>query len=403
MRIVVIGGGVIGCSVAWHLAERGIGEVILLERDRIGSGTTWHSAGNITWKPLDDNDEAVSYMFELVDRFEADGEQTTGWVKTGRLFLGRREDDLDQFTAMAEEAANRGHASPFLTAAQAAERHPLLDPRSIAGAWFNEHSGRLNPADLTACYARAARNAGAEVREMCTVRSLAARGGSIAAVETADGPVDADVVVLCAGLWSADLARPLGIDLAQVGCQHYYVIADVAPRLARETPSFVSPRNMIYGREEVGGLLVGCFDENALCLEPGQLPEPFTFTLLEPNWEKFAPYFEPAMELFPALRDAPVRQFVNGPESFTPDGDPLVGALAEIEGLFVCSGMNSRGVTVSGASGHTIADLVEGVPLRFEKSAFDPYRFGDKASDTDWLRGEVSDTPSRYYRHANRL
>ena len=294
-------------------------------------------------------------------------------------------------------------APRFLTAAQAAELHPLLDPESIAGAWLNELSGRVNPADLTACYARAARRSGAEIREMCQVRALVERNGAVAAVETADGTVDADTVVVCGGLWSADLVRPLGIDLAQVGCQHFYVIADVAPRLARETPSFVSPRDMIYGREEVGGLLVGCFDEKALCLEPGQLPEPFTFTLLEPNWDKFAPYFEPAMELFPSLREAPVRQFVNGPESFTPDGDPLVGALGEVEGLYVCSGMNSRGVTISGASGHTIADLIEGVPPRFATSMFDPGRFGDKPSDDDWLRREVSDTPSRYYRHANTL
>ncbi|MGI9415526.1 MAG: NAD(P)/FAD-dependent oxidoreductase [Hyphomicrobiales bacterium] len=402
-RVAVIGGGVTGCSVVWHLAERGIGDVVLIERDRIGSGTTWHSAGNITWKPLEDNDAPVHYMFDLIDRFEADGEQSTGWVRTGRLFLARSEADMELYAPMAAEGQARGYESAMLTPDEAAARHPLLDAQTIAGAWFNGLSGRLNPADLTACYARAARRAGAEIREQCSVEGLVATGGNISAVMTGDGPLEVNAVVVCAGLWSRDLLVPLGVELAQWGCQHFYVIADIDPRLERETPSFVSPADLVYGREEVGGLLFGCFDEGALSLEPDSLPEPFTFTLLEPNWDKFAPYFDKAAELFPMLVDAPIRQFVNGPESFTPDGNPLIGPVPEVGGLYVASGMNSRGVTVSGASGHIIADLVAGTVPRFGATAYAPDRFGTRAGDTAWLRQEASATPSRYYIEAHRV
>ena len=310
---------------------------------------------------------------------------------------------MDQFAPMADAARERGLGGRFVTRQEAAELHPLLDATAFHGAWLNELSGRLNPADLTACYLRAARAAGATIAENCTVNNVRMDGGRVSALATSQGEHQVDAVVICGGLWSNNIVPELAVPLAQWACQHFYVIADMPDRLARQTPSFVSPRDLIYGREEVGGLLVGCFDEAAICIEPGTLPEPFTFTLMEPNWDKFAEYFEGAAELFPALNDAPIRQFVNGPEAFTPDGDPLIGPIREVDGLYVCSGMNSRGVTLSGASGHIIADMIEGVPPRFEAVAYDPQRFGGKPADTIWLKQEVSDTPSRYYIEANRL
>ena len=151
------------------------------------------------------------------------------------------------------------------------------------------------------------------------VLSIAAESGRVMGVDTVDARIKADRVVLTAGLWSRALLLPLGIHLAQWACEHFYILADVAPRLRRETPSFVSPDDLIYGREEVGNLLLGCFDERAKTIDPEALPEPFTFTLLPPDWDKIAPYVERAIELFPVLGTAPVHRFVNGPESFTPD------------------------------------------------------------------------------------
>lgn len=400
-RIIVVGGGVVGCSVAWHLAARGHGDVVLIERDVLGSGTTWHSAGNITWKPIADNDAPVLYMLEVIQRLAEDYGAETGWHRMGRLFLARDAAALADFAAMDETAQARGIETRLLAPSEAADLHPLLKADTVAGAWFNPMSGRVNPADLTAAYARAAKRDGARIVENCRVTEVVADDGRVAAVETSEGRQAADAVVVCGGLWSRPLLARLGVALPQLGCEHFYVIAQPEDRLARDTPSFICPENLIYGREEVGGFLVGCFDEDAKVIDDGALPDPFAFTLLNEDWDKVLPYFEHAMALFPALETAAVKSFVNGPEAFTPDGNPLIGPVDGIDGLYVCAGMNSRGVTWSAAAGHIVADLLADRPPRFDAAGYAPDRFGELASDDNWLGSEVARSPSRHYRAVN--
>ncbi len=400
-RIAVIGGGVTGCSVAFHLAERGLGEVHLFERDQLGSGTTWHSAGNITWKPVDDNDSGVLYLLDLIARLEAETDLTSGWRRTGRLFLARDTQVLKSFEAFHRPAVERGFDAPMLSAREAGERHPLLDGSVLQGAWFNPLSGRVNPADLVALFARAARARGALVHEQAPVSGLKVENAKVSGVLSGGESLDFDDVVVCAGLWSQTLVEDHGITLAQGGCEHFYIILDVAPRLGPATPSFISPADLIYGREEVGGVLLGCFDEDALTLETADLPDPFSFSLLNENWDKFAPYFEGAAELFPAFATAPVRSFVNGPEAFTPDGNPFVGPAPGIGGLWLCTGMNSHGVTISGTSGHLIADFLEDVAPKFPPDIYEPGRFAGQADDKAWLKRRLSAAPSAFYRSTN--
>jgi len=400
--IAVVGGGVIGCSVAYHLAARGLGAVALYERDRLGSGTTWHSAGNITWKPFGDNDAPVLYAFELTERIEAETGLATGWRRTGRLFLARTQDALDRFAEMADEAAARGvEGSAKLDPKAAAARHPLLDPDAIAGAWFNPLSGRLNPADYVAALARGAKRHGAAIREQAPVTEIAVEGGRVRGLTVGGEAVAADVVVVAGGLWSRPILAPLGVVLPQGACEHFYLIAQIAPPLGREAPSFVSPEDLVYGREEVGGLLFGCFDEAAKTIDPADLPDPFSFTLLDPDWDKVAPYFERAAELFPALAEAPIKSFVNGPETFSPDGHAVIGPAGGIDGLFVASAMNSHGVTHAAMAGHLIADLVAGAAPRFDAAPYAPDRFGRAPENAAWLADKISAAPSFGYVHAN--
>jgi 4-methylaminobutanoate oxidase (formaldehyde-forming) len=255
---------------------------------------------------------------------------------------------------------------------------------------------------LTAAYAAAARRSGAVIRENVEVDRLATRGGRVTGVETSAGVVAADCVIVAAGLWSRPLLQAFGISLAQWPCEHFYVIAEVAPRLPRETPSFVAPHQLVYGREEVGKFLVGFFDENAKTLDPASLPKPFSFTLLQPDWDKIEPYFMAATKLFPGLESAPIRHFVNGPESFTPDGLPLIGPLADLGGLYIATAMNSSGVTWSAMTGSLVADLVAGTAPRFEAGRYDPARFADRGWDIEWLTTEVSAVVSAGYRRHNR-
>ena len=400
-RIAVIGGGVTGCSVAWHLADREAGEVHLFERDQLGSGTTWHSAGNVTWKPAGDDDAPVRYLLDLVRNLEAETGLTSGWRATGRLFLARDGATLETFRPYHDEARARGLESRMLSAREAAGQHPLLDASPLAGAWLNPVSGHLNPADLVAVLARSAKGRGVRLHEMTRIDGLASAGGRVSGVRVGGEVHPFDDVVVAAGLWSAGLAAAEGAALAQGGCQHFYIILDIEPRLAAGTPSFISTADLIYGREEVGGLLLGCFDEEALTIDVAGLPDPFAFSLLNENWDKFMPYFEPAAELFPALLEAPARRFVNGPEAFTPDGKPLIGAAPGVEGLWLATGMNSYGVTISAAAGHLIADLVTGAEPRFPAAAYAPERFGDAARDPRWLHRRLADAPSLFYRGAN--
>ena len=400
-RILVVGGGVVGCSVAWHLAQREVGEVVLLERDRLGSGTTWHSAGNLTWRPGLHHDASVLYAFETLARLTAETEQNTGWLKTGRLFLAHEQPAILRLEAYQDDARRRGIDSRMISGKEAAGLHPLLAAGAVTAAWFNPLSGRVNPADLTAAYAKGARRRGVRIVENCRVTGLAVRAGRVRGVETETEVIEADDVVVAAGLWSRALLAAIDIHLAQWACEHFYVIADVTPRLPRETPSFVAPEDLLYGREEVGGMMVGAFDEDAKTIDPDSLPEPFAFTLFPPAWEKIAPYFEKAVAIFPCLETAPIRRFVNGPESFTPDDVPLIGPVAGIDGLYLCTAMNSGGVTYSAAAGHMVADFVAATASRFDVTAFVPERFGDKAKDMAWLRKEISAVVSRGYRQTN--
>jgi glycine/D-amino acid oxidase-like deaminating enzyme len=262
-RIAVVGGGVVGCSIAWHLAQRELGEISLIERDQIGSGTTWHSAGNITWRPGLRHDATVLYAFETLPRVTAETGQDTGWLKTGRLFLAHGEAAIHRLEGYQEQAAVRGIESRMVTGVEAARLHPLLAGDAITAAWFNPLSGRVNLADLTAAYAKGARRRGVRILENCRATGLTVRGGRVRGVETPAGPIEADDVVVAAGLWSRGLLAAVDVRLAQWACEHLYVIAEVTPRLPRETPSFVVPEDLLYGREEVGGMMVGAFDEDA--------------------------------------------------------------------------------------------------------------------------------------------
>jgi len=402
MKCVVIGGGVVGTSIAWHLAQRGIREVVLLERDRLGSGTTWHSAGNITWKPSTDHDAPILYALDTIARLESEYGLQTGWLRTGRTFLAGSAAVRQSLEAFDSLARKRGIAARWLTPDEARALNPLLEPSAVEGIWLNSLSGRTNPADLTAAYAAAARRAGAVIRENVDVLGLATAGGRIAGVETSTGVIAADAVVVAAGLWSRPLLQPLGVALAQWPCEHFYVIAEVSPRLPRETPSFVAPDDLLYGREEVGKFLVGFFDEKAKTLDPASLPNPFSFTLLPPDWDKIAPYFKAAIDIFPALEKAPIRHFVNGPESFTPDGLPMIGRIPAVDGLSVATAMNSAGVTWSAMTGHLVADILTEAEPRFDAQRYDPSRFGDQGGNLAWLKGQVSDTVSAAYRRQNR-
>ncbi len=394
-RIAVIGGGVTGCSVAWHLKSRGLGDVHLFERDRIGSGTTWHSAGLVSWGPHGDYDAPVLYLHDLIAQLEKETGLSAAWRMPGRLYLARDAATLERYSNFYNTARERGVDALMLSAKEAKSYHPLLSGSALYGACYNPLSGRLNPAGLVELYARSGQARGVIVHEQTRIRELSTGSGRVCGVITADGDALAfDDVIVCAGIWSADLVAAQDIVLAQGGCEHMYVIMDMPDRLPPDLPAFLSSNDLIYGCEEVGGILLGCFDMDATVIDVDGLPDPFSFALFNENWDKFAPYFEAAAEFFPAFNDAPVRNFINGPEAFTPDGNPLIGPAEGVEGLWLCTGMNSHGVTISGGTGHIVADLLADTKPRFAIETYETGRFGDKARKPGWLKQKISESPS---------
>ncbi len=394
-RIAVVGGGVTGCSVAWHVASRGLGDVHLFERDRIGSGTTWHSAGLVAWGPWGDYDAPVLYLHDLIAQLEQQTGLSAGWCKTGRLYLARDAATLESYAHFHDEARARGIDARFLSPKEAESHNPLLTGPALHGACYNPLSGRVNPAGLVALYARSGRASGLNIHEQTGIRALATTAGRISGVVTAWGEtLPFDDVVVCAGIWSADLVSPQDIVLAQGACEHMYIILDVPGRLPPDTPAFLSSTDLIYGREEVGGILLGCFDTDANVIDAGGLPDPFSFALLNDNWDKFLPYLEAAAELFPSFNGAPVRSFINGPEAFTPDGNPFIGSADVIEGLWLCTGMNSHGVTISGGTGRVVADLLAGDEPSFAIDHYATDRFDERVRNPDWLTQQIANSPS---------
>ena len=393
-RIAVIGGGVTGCSVAWHLKSRDLGDVHLFERDKIGSGTTWHSAGLVSWGPYGDYDAPVLYLIELMAQLEEQTGLSAGWRNPGRLYLARDAAGMERFSSFYNGARDRGMDARLLSPKEAVDYHPLLNASALHGACYNPLSGRVNPAGLTELFARAAKALGVHIHENTSINQLSTESGHIDGVVTGDGETLAfDDVVVCGGLWSSDLVAPFDIVLAQGGCEHMYVIMEMPERLAPGTPAFLSSTDQIYGCEEVGGILLGCFDNDATVIDVAGLPDPFSFALLNDNWDKFSPYFEAATDFFPAFNNAPIRNFINGPEAFTPDGNPFIGAAKNMEGLWLCTGMNSHGVTISGGTGHIVADLLAGTEPRFSFEMYATDRFGEQARDPNWLKQKISDSP----------
>ena len=263
-RIAVVGGGVTGCSVAWHLKSRGLGDVHLFERDRIGSGTTWHSAGLVSWGPSGDYNAPVLYLLDLMAQLEEQTGLSAGWRNPGRLYLARDAAAMERFTGFYNGAREHGMDARLLSPKEAVGYHPLLDASALHGACYNPLSGRVNPADLTELFARSAKALGVHIHENSPISRLSDESGRVKGVVTGDGEIlSFDDVIVCAGLWSANLVSSLDIVLAQGGCEHMYVIMEMPERLPPDTPAFLSSTDQIYGCEEVGGILLGCFDKDA--------------------------------------------------------------------------------------------------------------------------------------------
>ena len=396
--VVVIGAGIVGCSVALHLAELGLSDVVLIERARVGSGTSWHAAGLVT-RARGSHVQTDLAVYSR-DFYAGLGERTgidVGYHESGSLSIAQtaeRMTELDYGLALA-----RYHDLPAerLDPAGAAAAWAPIDPEGLVGGVLFAGDATVNPGYVTLATAKAAVDRGVRLVEGCRVVGLRLRGDAVAAVETDRGAIACELVVIAAGLWSRAVAALAGVPLALYPAQHMWAQTAPVAGADRGLPILRDLDGHVYVRPYRGGYVVGAFEPDGLPCPPASLPPDFAFGELPGGREHFAPSLEKARRRVPSLRGLPVEHFLNAPESFTPDGAPLLGEAAEVGGLFVAAGLNSQGIILGPGLGHALAAWIAGGAPTIDAAELDPRRFAPEQAGEAWLGERTRETLGRLY------
>lgn len=374
--VVVIGGGIMGCSTLYHLAKAGVTDAILLERNKLTSGTTWHSAAQVrALRSTRNLTDLIRYSISLYQELEEETGLATGWINKGSLSIATNSDRLAHIKRQESLAHLFGVRAQSIEVEEARERWPLMNTDDVIGAVWSPDDGRVSPSDLCAALIKGARNSGAKVFEDTSVTGIVTDNDKVIGLETSSGSIRCDAIAVCSGLWSRELAAMGGVDAPLYPCEHFYLLTNPVPGISGNLPTLSDHDQHLYIRDDSGGLLVGCFEPLGKAISPEALGDDFAFHLLPEDWDHFEPMMQNALHRLPSLADADVRMLLNGPESFTPDGSFLLGEAAETTGLFLGCGMNSVGVATGGGAGmalahciihgHTPGDLAEADPKRF--------------------------------------
>ena len=363
-QVVVIGGGIVGCSVAYHLTKRGWRDVVLLERKQLTSGTTWHAAGLVTQLRATYNMSMLAkYSSELFPELERLTGMGTGFRRTGSILLATTDERWTEVKRQISMARICGFEVHPISGKEAAGMWPLLDPSEVVGAAFLPGDGVANPTDVTQALAAAARLGGARIIEHTAVTGVLRRDGRVTGVSTERGNIAAEVVVNCTGMWARELGIQSEVTIPLHAAEHFYVITEPVPDLARDLPVLRSPDDTAYFREDTGKLMVGFFEPGAKPWATHGIPDDAAFVRLPEDWDHLAPYIEMAARRVPRLRDLGIQLFFNGPESFTPDDRYILGEAPGLDGYFVAAGFNSVGFQSGGGAGRVVADwIVDGHP-----------------------------------------
>jgi glycine cleavage system aminomethyltransferase T/glycine/D-amino acid oxidase-like deaminating enzyme len=359
-RAVVVGGGVIGTSVAYHLALMGWKDIVLLERDRLTSGTTWHAAGLMATfgSTSETSTEIRKYTRDLYSRLEAETGQSTGFSPIGLVEVAADKDRLEEYRRVAVFNRHCGVDVQEISPREVQQLFPLAKVDDIEAGFYIKNDGRVNPVDVTMALAKGARMRGVRILEGVASTGVLQERGRVTGVRTAIGDIKTDIVVNCAGMWARQFGELAGVTIANQAAEHYYLITEPIKDLPPNMPVLEDPAAYGYYREEGGGLMVGLFEPVCAPWRIEGIPQDFSFGELPPDWERMTPFLERAMSRVPITTEVGMKKFFCGPESFTPDLRPIVGEAPELRGYFVAAGLNSIGVLTGGGIGRVLAHWI---------------------------------------------
>ena len=397
-RVVIIGGGIIGCSVAYHLGRMGWTDVLLLERHRLSSGSTWHAAGLVGQLRTSANiTQLLGYSVELYDRLEQETGLATGWRRVGGLRLACNADRWTEVRRQATTAKSFGLEMHLLSPQEARELWPLMTVEDVVGAAFLPTDGQASPSDITQALAKGARSAGVTIREEVAVTGIEVEHGRVRGVVTDQGRIECERLVICAGLWSRALGKLAGINIPLVPVRHQYVITERIDGVTPGLPTLRDPDRLTYYKEEVGGLVMGGYEPDPIPWAVDTAPPDLSFALIEEDWDHFEQLMTLALGRVPALETAGVKQMISGPESFTPDGNFILGAAPEVRNVYVGCGFNAFGIASAGGAGMALAEWVARGEPPYDLWPVDIRRFGRNHLDEGWVRTRTLEAYAKHY------
>lgn len=397
-KAVIIGGGIIGCSTAYHLAKLGWTDTILLERKKLTSGTTFHAAGLVGQLRSNANiTQLLGYSVDLYNKIEDETGLGTGWKMNGGLRLACSAERWTEVKRQATTAHSFGLEMELLTPQEALQLWPLMDISDVIGAAFMPTDGQANPSDITQALAKGARMAGATIFEDTKVIDIELDNGKIRAVITEHGRIECEKVICCAGQWTRTFASRFGVNVPLVSMEHQYMLTEPLAGVPSNLPTLRDPDRLTYYKEEVGGLVMGGYEPNPITWAVDGIPSGFHYSLLESNYAHFEQLMELSLGRVPALAHTGIKSLTNGPESFTPDGNFIVGEAPELRNFFVGAGFNAFGIAAGGGAGMALAEWVHKGEPPFDLWSADIRRFGHPHVNTDWVRTRTIEAYGKHY------
>ena len=396
--VVVIGGGIMGCSTLYHLAKMGVSDATLLERNRLTSGTTWHSAGQVRALRSSRNlTRMIRYSVDLYSKLEKETGQSVGWIQKGSISIATNPERFVHIKRQEALAHAYGLEARSISPMEAQERWPLMNSDDVIGAVWSPDDGRVSPSDVCAALVKGARANGARIFENTRVTGVLTGNGKVKGLETSRGTIKCDSVAVCAGLWSREVGAMAGAEVPVMACEHFYLLTEPIREIVGNLPTLSDHDHHLYIRDDSGGLLVGCFEPFGKPIAPEILSENFEFSLLPEDWDHFEPMMENALNRIPALHTAGVKMLLNGPESFTPDGMFMLGETAGTRGFFLGCGMNSIGVASGGGAGMNLAHRIVHGRTCYDLSDADAMRFDPVFNSVEHLTDRVPEILGTHY------